>query len=146
MSSTLKILGIVTLLALIVTFGFIVSTLSFTIGAEKTTGTVLRHELEPGRKGYASLPVVRFQTANGQTVEFTNPQSGSFGAPSTGTEVTVLYDKAKPKEAVIDDPLAIWKLPIFGLMASLTTGIPFILLFLLEHRRKVETASSKVTV
>ncbi len=46
------------------------------------------------------FPSVRFQTADGRTVEFEN-DLGSNAPPRVGDEVTVLYDPARPEEAKV---------------------------------------------
>ena len=43
---------------------------------------------------------MRFQTAEGRTVEFEN-DLGSNAPPRVGDEVTVLYDPARPEEAKV---------------------------------------------
>ncbi len=45
-------------------------------------------------------PSVRFQTADGTTVEFQS-KLGTNAPPSVGDEVTVLYDPAWPEEAKV---------------------------------------------
>ena len=46
------------------------------------------------------FPSVRFQTADGRTVEFQN-KIGSNAPPRVGDEVTVVYDPARPEEAKV---------------------------------------------
>lgn len=45
-------------------------------------------------------PSVRFQTADGRTVEFQN-KIGTNAPPRVGDEVTVLYDPTRPEEAKV---------------------------------------------
>jgi hypothetical protein len=45
-------------------------------------------------------PSVRFQTADGRTVEFQN-KIGTNVPPGVGDEVTVIYDPARPEEAKV---------------------------------------------
>jgi hypothetical protein len=45
-----------------------------------------------------SYPHVRFQTADGRTVEFRN-NTGTNSPPAVGEEVTVYYDPERPEEA-----------------------------------------------
>jgi hypothetical protein len=45
-------------------------------------------------------PAVRFQTADGRTVEFQN-KIGTNAPPQVGNEVTVIYDPARPEEAKV---------------------------------------------
>lgn len=46
------------------------------------------------------FPSVRFQTADGRTIEFRN-KIGTNAPPRVGDEVTVLYDPAWPEEAKV---------------------------------------------
>lgn len=50
------------------------------------------------RPGVLFYPSVRFQTADGRTVEFQS-KLGSNAPPRVGDEVTVLYDPQRPEEA-----------------------------------------------
>jgi uncharacterized protein DUF3592 len=45
-------------------------------------------------------PAVRFQTADGRTVEFQN-KIGTDAPPRVWNEVTVIYDPARPAEAKV---------------------------------------------
>ncbi len=45
-------------------------------------------------------PSVRFQTADGRTVEFQN-KIGTNVPPGVGDEVTIIYDPARPEEAKV---------------------------------------------
>ncbi len=45
-------------------------------------------------------PSVRFQTADGRTIEFQN-KIGTNVPPGVGDEVTVIYDPARPEEAKV---------------------------------------------
>ena len=69
----------------------------------RTVGVVTAHT---SRRSYGVdhgsnmlfFPSVRFQTADGRTVEFEN-KLGSNAPPRVGEEVTVVYDPARPEEA-----------------------------------------------
>jgi hypothetical protein len=68
----------------------------------KAVGVVVGHT---SRRSYAGsggvvFPSVRFQTADGRTVEFQN-KLGTNAAPRVGDEVTVFYDPGRPEDAKI---------------------------------------------
>lgn len=50
--------------------------------------------------GMLFFPSVRFQTADGRTVEFQN-KLGTNVPPRVGDEVTVIYDPMRPEEAKV---------------------------------------------
>ena len=63
-------------------------------------GVVTSHTF---RRSYAgsggvAYPSVRYQTADGRTVEFQN-KLGTNAPPRVGDEVTVFYDPARPEDA-----------------------------------------------
>jgi hypothetical protein len=63
-------------------------------------------------KGYVFSPIVRFETADGETHEF---QSGLRTYPPayrTGEVVSVVYDPAVPDAAMIRSLLSLWLMPI----------------------------------
>ena len=63
-------------------------------------------------KGYLFSPIVRFETADGETHEF---QSGLRTYPPayrTGEVVSVVYDPAVPGAATIRGVLSLWFMPI----------------------------------
>jgi hypothetical protein len=57
-------------------------------------------------------PLVRFQTADGRTIEFQSSLRTNPPAYSPGQRVTVLYDPAKPVSAEIASLFSIWFAPI----------------------------------
>lgn len=63
-------------------------------------GVVTSHTFRPGHGGSTGViyPSVRFQTAEGRTVEFQNG-IGSNSPPQVGDEVTVYYDPERPEDA-----------------------------------------------
>ena len=68
----------------------------------KAVGVVIGHT---SRRSYAgsggvTFPSVRFQTADGRTVEFQN-KLGTNAPPRVGDEVTVFYDPWRPEDAKI---------------------------------------------
>jgi hypothetical protein len=66
----------------------------------RTVGVVTGHTFRPGHGGSTGVicPSVRFQTADGRTVEFQNGV-GSNAPPKVGEEVTVYYDPERPEDA-----------------------------------------------
>ena len=63
------------------------------------------------------FPSVRFQTADGRTIEFQN-KTGTNAPPRVGDEVAVLYDPAWPEEAEV----ALGSMFRFGPKALLVVG------------------------
>lgn len=63
-------------------------------------GVVTGHTFRPGHGGSTGViyPSVRFQTADGRTIEFQNGV-GSNAPPKVGDEVTVYYDPERPEDA-----------------------------------------------
>jgi hypothetical protein len=69
----------------------------------RTVGVVTSHtsRRSHGMDNHTSLlffPSVRFQTADGRSVEFHN-EVGSNAPPKVGDQVTVIYDPERPEEA-----------------------------------------------
>ena len=62
------------------------------------TGHTSRRSYASDHPGMLLFPSVRFQTADGRTVEFQNGV-GSNAPPKVGEEVTVYYDPERPEEA-----------------------------------------------
>jgi hypothetical protein len=70
-------------------------------GSESSTvGVVISHTFRRSHAGSGGViyPSVRFQTADGRTVEFQN-KIGTNAPPRVGTEVAVYYDPERPEEA-----------------------------------------------
>ena len=57
---------------------------------------------------FTFAPLVRFQTAEGRTVEFQSTLRTNPPSYSTGDAVTVLYDPAQPSAATISGFLPVW--------------------------------------
>lgn len=73
----------------------------------RARGTVIRLAADPNPSaddGDLTAPVVRFQTAAGQQVEFTDPVY-STGGPRSGDQVEVLYPPEKPQYARVSGNL-----------------------------------------
>ncbi|WP_157783716.1 DUF3592 domain-containing protein [Bradyrhizobium liaoningense] len=55
---------------------------------------------------------MRFQTADGKTIEFQSSHRSNPPAYYTGQAVSVLYDPDQPNSAAIRGVLSIWSLPM----------------------------------
>ena len=68
----------------------------------QAVGVVIGHTSRRSyaRSGGVIFPSVRFQTADGRTVEFQN-KLGTNAPPRVGDEVTVFYDPARPEDAKV---------------------------------------------
>ena len=62
--------------------------------------------------GYLFAPVVRFQTVEGNTVEFEYGLRSNPPAYRTGQTVSVLYDPGEPRSAAIHGFFSLWLMPI----------------------------------
>jgi Protein of unknown function (DUF3592) len=72
-------------------------------GSESSTvGVVISHTFRRSHAGSGGVihPSVRFQTADGRTVEFQN-KIGTNAPPRVGAEVTVYYDPERPEDAQV---------------------------------------------
>jgi hypothetical protein len=65
---------------------------------------------ETGEVSFA--PLVRFQTADGKTVEFQSTWRSNPPAYSAGQSVTVLYDPGEPNSAAVAGLFSIWGVSI----------------------------------
>jgi hypothetical protein len=69
--------------------------------------------------GYMFAPVVRFNTVEGNSVEFQSGFRSNPPAYRTGQTVSVLYDPAEPRSAAIRGFLTLWFMPmILGFIGS----------------------------
>lgn len=89
----------------------------------RAVGVVTTHT---SRRSYSGIdqrtsllffPSVRFQTADGRTIEFQN-KIGTNAPPRVGDEVTVIYDPAHPEDAKV----ALGSMFRFSPKALLVTG------------------------
>jgi Protein of unknown function (DUF3592) len=70
--------------------------------------------------GYLFVPVVRFKTVEGNTVEFESSFRSNPPAYRTGQAVSVLYDPSEPRSAAIRGLLSLWFMPmILGFIGSI---------------------------
>ena len=67
----------------------------------KALGTVVGHRQIKNDAGLLSLPIIRFDTDDGRTVEFTNSWSPWRREPSVGSSVAVEYPVGFPQKARI---------------------------------------------
>lgn len=88
------------------------------------TGTVVGHMTRSsGGTNRLLFPVVRFETHEGETVEF-EAGTGSNVPPRVGEEVTVVYDPLRPEKARITVGSAIRFRPqAFVIAGALALGI-----------------------
>ncbi len=81
---------------------FVVLDNDFRGKAVPADGQVIAVTSKHNRKHHTYAPVVRFSTADGRTVEFTNRVYRS-DKPTVGARIPVLYDPADPQDARVDD-------------------------------------------
>ena len=113
------------------------SNLRFLAQASTAQGTVIA--LQPDGHDIAKAPVVRFQAANGETIEFTLDTRSNPPGYTRGQQVEVLYHAAAPRDAKINGFGALWGFPIglgcFGLVFLLVGGA-----IVLAARKRTSTA------
>ena len=82
------------------------------------------------RSGVLLFPSVRFQTADGRTVEFQN-RIGTNAPPRVGDEVTVIYDLERPEDAkvALSDTFKIDPKVFFAVGAIFLGAVAFFFLF-----------------
>jgi hypothetical protein len=116
-------------------------TRTFLAEASPARGTVTA--LVRGRSSSSNsyAPVVRFVTADGETIEF---KSNTFSDPpayAVGQHVDVLYRPLAPSNAMVDDFLSLWASPLmFGALGSifLAGGVGFIAAAILRARKAAD--------
>jgi Protein of unknown function (DUF3592) len=82
--------------------------------AVEVQGTVIEmvRVRDSDNTGYLFTPLVRFQTAQGRTIEFQSSLRTNPPAYRAGQTVPVLYDPEEPQSAAIRGVLSLWLLPI----------------------------------
>jgi hypothetical protein len=76
------------------------------------------------KQGALFAPLVRFQTADGRTIEFQSSLRTNPPAYSAGDTVTVLYDPARPSSAAIASTFGLWFAPaIVGFIGVVFTAV-----------------------
>jgi hypothetical protein len=88
--------------------------------------------------GYLFTPRVRFQTANGRTIEFQSSVRTNPPAYRTGQAVQVLYDPEEPQSAAIRGVLSLWLMPIIlSFIGSIFVGLGMAMVVLSGHVARV---------
>jgi len=88
-------------------------------------------------QGYTFTPLVRFQTADGRTVEFQSSLRNNPPGYHTGQAVSVLYDPEEPHSAAIRGVLSIWLLPIvLSFLGSIFLAIGTILVVVSDRESR----------
>jgi hypothetical protein len=104
----------------------------------RATGIVIDHKVRSsgGFDNYSRLlvPVVRFETQDGKTVEFESGL-GTNIPPRVGEEVTVIYEPSRPQEAKVTVGSTLRFRPkmlvVAGVAALFVVLVPFIAFVLL---------------
>jgi hypothetical protein len=121
-------------LFVLIGFGMLAGAYSLHVGkkdfvrhAVRTTGTVVGFDtLKTGMfqrdQRESRVPVIRFETRNGEQVRFTVDAYAAWADYRTGDTVTVLYEKGKPSNADIQQFYELW---FFQLLMALI-GICFV--------------------
>lgn len=74
--------------------------------------------------GYLYAPLVRFETTDGNTVEFQSSLRSNPPAYRTGQTVSILYDPEDPQSAAIRGVLSLWLTSmILGIVGFMFTAI-----------------------
>jgi len=103
--------------ALIVGAVLLVRTVQFVAEAEHATGTVVDMSRERDSEGDVSFhPVVRFRTAQGDTIVFVSSYGSSSPSESPGDRVEVLYDPDDPSDAKLSGLFQVWLFPAVVLL------------------------------
>jgi len=113
-------------LVLIVSTAIGFRTYSFIQGAEKAEGSVIelirKRSSSSTRRSYVFHPVVEFETANGESVQFESNVGSRPPAFQPGESVTVLYHPENVNQAMID---SFWNLWLFSLIAGVNGSVFF---------------------
>ncbi|MDJ1180792.1 DUF3592 domain-containing protein [Roseofilum sp. BLCC_M91] len=138
---TLKVVGItfssIGFLLLIVTGVLGFNTRSFLEVAKKAEGSVVElirrrssNSSSSTSRSYVFHPVIQFETANGEAVEFESNRGSNPPAFQTGQSVIVLYNPEEVNQAKIDSFWDLWLIAmITGLNGSVFFFIGVVLLY-----------------
>ena len=100
-------------------FAFGYNSWSFTTGARKADGTVIRLVETVNRRGTTSAPLVRY-VVDGQTFEIQSSVGSSPPAYSVGEHVVILYHPEQPAQGRIHSFTELWLFALgFGGMGTL---------------------------
>lgn len=83
-------------------------TTTFLDGARETEGTVIALGRSRSSSSTTYYPVVTFNDARGQHIEFSSSSSSNPPAYSRGETVSVLYEVESPENARINDFMSLW--------------------------------------
>jgi len=137
----LKVLGMtfssIGFVLLIVTGILGLNTRSFLEVAEKAEGSVVdlvrkrsTNSSSSTSRSYVFHPVIQFETANGESVEFESNVGSNPPAFQTGQSVNVLYNSEQVNQARIDSFWDLWLLAIItGLNGSVFFFIGMLLIY-----------------
>jgi len=99
-------------------------TRAFARGAAGADGTVVGLVRNVGSSSNAVAPVVRFQTRDGETIEFRSDTASSPPSYARGERVAVLYRPLMPQDARVADFATLWASALmFGGIGSIFFGI-----------------------
>ena len=102
------ILGLIGLVILGFAARLSLQELQFVLGSRTASGTVV--DLKPSGSVYD--PVIRFTTADGRQVTFTDPQGSNPPSNKVGETVQVIYPAGAPQEARLNSFLDFWLSPL----------------------------------
>jgi len=61
-------------------------------------------------------PIIQFETAEGNSFEFTFGSGSTFRRPAVGDEVTVVYESGKPDQATLNTFMGLWAGPLAAIV------------------------------
>jgi hypothetical protein len=82
------------------------------------------------RPGHLFFPVIEFRGPGGAPLRFNGGTGGATPQPGLGSKVAVLYARDHPAQAMLDEPQALWGLPL----AAAAFGLPLLMLGMFGHR------------
>lgn len=108
---------------------------SFELSSAQATGTVTGNDVQSDSDGSSYHPMVDFQAADGKTYSFTSNNGSSPPAFKRGEKVPVLYNPAKPTDAIINTFFSRWLAPLVlsVIGGGMTIGIWFLWRVLGSH-------------
>ena len=110
-------------IALCVAISSAMNSRAFVAGATHADGTVIDLVRHARSNSNAVAPVVRFATADGETIEFCSDTASDPPSYTRGERVGVLYRPLSPREARVDDFESLWASSVFfGAIGSIFFG------------------------
>ncbi len=124
-----------------------VQTRTFVDNSIETTGTVteLIEKESSDRGSFTYLPVVVFETASEETIEFRSRTSSNPPAFHVGETVRINYDPAFPSQARIHAISTLWLFPIMLVIMGLVFGGAGFGMILYTYKRKKLAARLRQT-